>query len=203
MHCARAEMLECRDAHLSRRGLTGRMDLHPDEQIVFEGHPSWRAVLSFYLGGLVGCLIVGAIVFFARQRGARRGRVRRAVRGDACWWASSSARRPTTCHNQRLYIRHGIISKHVQQTRSTACRTSTPTSRCASGCCASGRRLRHRRNRRLRLPLRRDLEPVGDRRRRGPRAAQRRGGTVVRLLLNIIWLVFGGLDWRSATRSRP
>jgi hypothetical protein len=32
------------------------MDLHPGEQIVFEGHPSWRGLLSFYVGGVAGAL---------------------------------------------------------------------------------------------------------------------------------------------------
>ena len=27
-------------------------DLHPGEEVVFEGHPSWRGLLSFYLGGI-------------------------------------------------------------------------------------------------------------------------------------------------------
>ena len=34
------------------------MDLHPGEQIVFEGHPSWRGVLSFYLKGLVIAVVI-------------------------------------------------------------------------------------------------------------------------------------------------
>ena len=29
------------------------MDLHPGEEIVFEGHPSWRATLLFYVWGVV------------------------------------------------------------------------------------------------------------------------------------------------------
>ena len=31
---------------------------HPDETVVFEGHPSWRAVLSFYIGGVAGALVI-------------------------------------------------------------------------------------------------------------------------------------------------
>jgi hypothetical protein len=38
------------------------MDLHPDEQVVFEGHPSWRAVLSFYIGAVVAAAVVGVVV---------------------------------------------------------------------------------------------------------------------------------------------
>src|SRR3954447_6082135 len=93
------------------------MDLHPDEEIVFEGHPSWRAVLSFYIGGLVGCLVVGAIVFFAA--GAALG-VATFVVLFALTLLVGFIRRTATDYmisNQRLYIRRGIISKHVQQTR--------------------------------------------------------------------------------------
>ena len=39
------------------------MDLHPGETIVFEGHPSWRALLSFYIGGLAGALAIAVIVW--------------------------------------------------------------------------------------------------------------------------------------------
>ena len=34
------------------------MNLGPGEQVVFEGHPSWRAILGFYIKGI---LIVGVI----------------------------------------------------------------------------------------------------------------------------------------------
>ena len=47
------------------------MDLHPGEEIVFEGHPSWRAVLAFYVGGvvLVGvAAAIGALVSGAASR---------------------------------------------------------------------------------------------------------------------------------------
>ena len=40
------------------------MELHPDEQVVFEGHPSWRGVLSFYIGGVAGAFVIALIVFF-------------------------------------------------------------------------------------------------------------------------------------------
>jgi hypothetical protein len=29
------------------------MDLEPGEHIIFQGHPSWRSILGFYLKGLV------------------------------------------------------------------------------------------------------------------------------------------------------
>ena len=29
------------------------LNLSPGEQVIFEGHPSWRAILGFYLKGIV------------------------------------------------------------------------------------------------------------------------------------------------------
>ena len=47
------------------------MDLHPGEQIVFEGHPSWRAVLLFYLAGVA---LVAVVAVDRRARFGDRGR---------------------------------------------------------------------------------------------------------------------------------
>jgi uncharacterized membrane protein YdbT with pleckstrin-like domain len=93
------------------------MDLHPGEVVVFEGHPSWRAVLSFYLGGAGGALVIGAIVFFAV--GALLGVVVAAALIALVILAGLIKRTATDymVSNQRLYIRRGILSKNVQQTR--------------------------------------------------------------------------------------
>ena len=93
------------------------MDLHPGEVVVFEGHPSWRAVLSFYIGGFVGALVAGAIVWFAASNalGVAVAVVLMAVvvvAGLIKRWATDYM-----VSNQRLYIRRGILSKRVQQTR--------------------------------------------------------------------------------------
>src|SRR6478736_221493 len=41
------------------------MDLHPGEQVVFEGRPVWRAILSFYISGFIGAILVGLVLGFA------------------------------------------------------------------------------------------------------------------------------------------
>lgn len=41
------------------------MDLHPGEQIVFEGHPSWRGILGFYIKGTLVAIAIGAILLVA------------------------------------------------------------------------------------------------------------------------------------------
>ena len=93
------------------------MDLHPGEVVVFEGHPSWRAVLSFYIGGFIAALVIGAIVWFAASNALG---VAVAVALMAVVIVAGLIKRWATDYmvsNQRLYIRRGILSKHVQQTR--------------------------------------------------------------------------------------
>ena len=37
------------------------LNLSPGEQVIFQGHPSWRAILGFYLKGILVAAIVGVI----------------------------------------------------------------------------------------------------------------------------------------------
>jgi uncharacterized membrane protein YdbT with pleckstrin-like domain len=93
------------------------MELHPDEHVVFEGHPSWRGVLSFYIGGVAGAFVIALIVFFVASTFL-------AVLAFAVLVALvvlvGMIKRTATDYmvsNQRLYIRRGILAKKVQQTR--------------------------------------------------------------------------------------
>ena len=93
------------------------MDLHPDERVVFEGHPSWRALLSFYIGGVVVAIAIAVVV------GLITGVVVGVLAGAALVaivLAGGLFKRMTTTYlvsTQRLYIRRGVLSKRVQQTR--------------------------------------------------------------------------------------
>ncbi len=93
------------------------MDLHPGEEVVFEGHPSWRALLGFYVPGVGGAVVIAVIVALVSEvaLAALVGVVLVAlvllygfVKRIATVYMVSS---------QRLYIRRGILSKRVQQTR--------------------------------------------------------------------------------------
>jgi uncharacterized membrane protein YdbT with pleckstrin-like domain len=93
------------------------VELHPGEVIVFEGHPSWRAVLSFYIGGFAGAIVIAVIVALVASAalGVLVGVVLLALVvlvGIMRRWATDYM-----VSNQRLYIRRGILSKRVQQTR--------------------------------------------------------------------------------------
>jgi uncharacterized membrane protein YdbT with pleckstrin-like domain len=93
------------------------MDLHQGEEVVFEGHPSWRALLSFYIGGLAGAAVVAVIVALITTT------VTGVIVGVALvalvLFYGFFERMSTTymVSTQRLYIRRGLLSKRVQQTR--------------------------------------------------------------------------------------
>jgi uncharacterized membrane protein YdbT with pleckstrin-like domain len=93
------------------------MDLHPDEEIVFEGHPSWRGVLSFYVYGILASVIVGIVVGLIA--GSVLGSIV-AVVGIVAVVLGGLVKRIATHYvvtTQRLRIRRGILAKKVQQTR--------------------------------------------------------------------------------------
>jgi uncharacterized membrane protein YdbT with pleckstrin-like domain len=104
----------------SRNGAAGsvqRMDLHPGEQLVFEGHPSWRAVLAFYLWGLV--LVAAAVGIGLLAGGAAIG-VLAGVVVLALVVLVGLVKRTATRYvitTERLHIRRGILAKKTQETR--------------------------------------------------------------------------------------
>jgi uncharacterized membrane protein YdbT with pleckstrin-like domain len=93
------------------------MDLHPGERVVFEGHPSWRALLSFYIGGIVAAAVVGLVVGLVTS--VVVGLIVAVVLVAAVLGFGLVKRMATTylVSTQRLYIRRGMLSKRVQQTR--------------------------------------------------------------------------------------
>jgi len=93
------------------------VELHPGEEVVFEGHPSWRGILAFYFTGVLGAIIIGVIV--ALVASTALGVVVGVVLIGLVLLVGFVRRVATTymVSNQRLYIRRGILAKRVQQTR--------------------------------------------------------------------------------------
>jgi uncharacterized membrane protein YdbT with pleckstrin-like domain len=93
------------------------MDLHPGEEVVFEGHPSWRGLLSFYIGGFVAVVVIAVIVALIASTvvGVLVGVALFAIELVVGFVKRMATRYLVT--NQRLYIRRGILSKREQQPR--------------------------------------------------------------------------------------
>jgi uncharacterized membrane protein YdbT with pleckstrin-like domain len=94
------------------------LNLGPGEEILFEGHPCWRAILSFYVKGI---LIVAVIAAIAILLDASTALVLLIVIGGAALVVLVGLiRRISTRYTittRRLNIKHGIISRDVQETK--------------------------------------------------------------------------------------
>ena len=100
------------------------INLHPGERVIFEGHPSWRAILGFYLKGLVFAVGAGILVALVTR-----------ITGDdvdksvvffvvlvvlALTVLIGFLKLVSTTYtisDRRLHIKRGIISREVQETR--------------------------------------------------------------------------------------
>jgi uncharacterized membrane protein YdbT with pleckstrin-like domain len=93
------------------------MDLQPGEEIVFQGHPSWRATLGFYVLGIAAAVVAGVLVGILADTGPG---VVVVLGGLAVVLVAGLVKRIETRYvvtNQRLRIRRGLLSRRVQQTR--------------------------------------------------------------------------------------
>ena len=92
------------------------MDLHPGETIVFEGHPSWRGVLPFYLKNIAADLVIAAILWFVWSEVYAVLVFAVLVAGTILVGLILRITTVYTITNERLRIRTGLLSKNVQQT---------------------------------------------------------------------------------------
>jgi len=93
------------------------MDLSPDEQIIFQGHPSWRAILGFYLKGLLIAVILGIIAKLASGSGTAFLVILVVLALTVLIGFVKRVATTYTITNRRLNIKRGIFSKEVQETR--------------------------------------------------------------------------------------
>jgi uncharacterized membrane protein YdbT with pleckstrin-like domain len=99
------------------------VDLHEGEEIIFQGHPSWRSLMAFYIQGALASALLGFLVWLVTLIGGQ-ARVGTAVLiglvafglvvlvGFVRRWATVY-----TVTSRRLHIKRGIIARHVQETR--------------------------------------------------------------------------------------
>jgi len=100
------------------------LKLGPGEQVVFEGHPSWRAIFGFYVKGVLIVGVLVALVVLVGQTigdGTNAALVSLVLLGGAVIVALVGfLRRASTRYtitNRRLHVRRGIVSRDVQETR--------------------------------------------------------------------------------------
>ena len=100
------------------------MDLEPGEQVIFQGHPSWRSILGFYLkGGLAVALLAalaGLVSRIAEDEVEASWIAVAAVVALAVVLVVGYLKRLATTYaitTSRLVIRRGILSRAEQHSR--------------------------------------------------------------------------------------
>jgi uncharacterized membrane protein YdbT with pleckstrin-like domain len=90
----------------------------PGEQIIFQGHPSWRSILAFYLKGLLIGLIVAVIAKLLGEGFATVFIIVLIALGLSV--LIGFIKRMATVYtitNRRLNIKRGIFARDIQETR--------------------------------------------------------------------------------------
>ncbi|MFN8216927.1 MAG: PH domain-containing protein [Solirubrobacterales bacterium] len=93
------------------------LNLSSGEQVIFQGHPSWRAILGFYLKGLLVAIVLGVIAKLVSGNGATVGVVVVVLALTVLIGFIKRVATTYTITNRRLNIKRGIISREIQETR--------------------------------------------------------------------------------------
>jgi uncharacterized membrane protein YdbT with pleckstrin-like domain len=94
------------------------LNLSPGERMIFQGHPSWRAILGFYLKGVLVAAIVGAIAKLFDAGSGTVFLIVLAIIGVTVLIGFVKRVATTyTITDRRLNIKRGIVSREVQETR--------------------------------------------------------------------------------------
>jgi uncharacterized membrane protein YdbT with pleckstrin-like domain len=99
------------------------VDLAPEEKVIYEGHPSWRSILGFYLKGMLLAILAGAVTagITVATDEVRYGWIALVmflvlIVVLFAGWIKRIATHYTIT-SKRLYIRRGILSRHEEQAR--------------------------------------------------------------------------------------
>jgi uncharacterized membrane protein YdbT with pleckstrin-like domain len=100
------------------------LKLSPGEKVIFQGHPSWRAIVGFYIKGIVVTALIAAVVaLFTALFSDDVDKALVAVvvaAGIGITILVGFIKRVATTYtitNRRLNIKRGIVSREVQETR--------------------------------------------------------------------------------------
>jgi uncharacterized membrane protein YdbT with pleckstrin-like domain len=94
------------------------VELQPGESLIYQGHPSWRAIVGFYLKGALVAAGAGVLAALLNE-GVGLGVLTFAVIVGVTILAGFVKRVATvyTISDRRLNIKRGIVARKVQETR--------------------------------------------------------------------------------------
>jgi uncharacterized membrane protein YdbT with pleckstrin-like domain len=93
------------------------VDIQSGENVIYQGHPSWRAIIGFYLKGILIGAVAGVVVGLIDATGSG---VAVFIAIVALTVVAGFVKRVATVYtitDRRLNIKVGIIARKVQETR--------------------------------------------------------------------------------------
>jgi len=93
------------------------VDPGPGEHIIFEGHPSWRSIMGFYIKGLLVVAVAAGVGYLISKGGGAAAGAGGVLVIVILFGLIKRLSTTYTISNRRLNIRRGIIARHVQETR--------------------------------------------------------------------------------------
>ena len=98
--------------------------MNPGEQVIFEGHPSWRSILGFYIKGILVTAAIALLIGIGTSvfgDDVDKGLVTIvAIVGVAITILAGFIKRIATDYvitDRRLHIKRGIVSRDIKETR--------------------------------------------------------------------------------------
>lgn len=92
--------------------------LQPGERVLYEGHPSWRSILDFYLKGIIATALISLAVKLITDETGTTTVI--AIVGVTLTILIGFVKRVATSYtitDRRLNIKRGIVSRTIQETR--------------------------------------------------------------------------------------
>ena len=93
------------------------INLNPGERVIFQGHPSWRAILGFYLKGALVAVVLGFIAKLIDGGTATFVVVLVVLVVTVLIGFVKRVATTYTITDRRLNIKRGIVSREIQETR--------------------------------------------------------------------------------------
>jgi len=93
------------------------INLSPGEEVIFQGHPSWRAILGFYLKGVAIAAVLGTIAKLVDDNWTAFLTILVVVGLTVLIGFVKRVATTYTITSRRLNIKRGIVSREIQETR--------------------------------------------------------------------------------------
>jgi uncharacterized membrane protein YdbT with pleckstrin-like domain len=93
------------------------LNLSSGERVIFQGHPSWRAILGFYLKGVAVAIVLGVIAKLVDGDGTAFLVILVAIALTVVIGFVKRVATTYTITDRRLNIKRGIVSREIQETR--------------------------------------------------------------------------------------